>query len=70
MPNVHSNYDQARKRYGKSVADAIWRKFKERYGERGNARNAVVKDTEHERLADKPQADSVVHIIDAIVQRS
>ena len=70
MPNVHSNYKQARERYGESVADAIWHKFEDLYGKRGKSRNAVVNETEHEILSQKPAAATVAPIIDAVVERS
>lgn len=70
MPNTHSNYKQARERYGESVADAIWHKFEELYGKRGKTRNAVVNETEREILSKKPAAATVIQIINAIVERS
>lgn len=70
MPNTHSNYKEATERYGKSVAIAIWREFKDLHGDRGNVRNAVVSETEHRILSHKPDASTVRKIITAIVDRS
>ena len=70
MPNIHSDYNEARQRYGKSVADAIWHRFENNHGKRGRIRNAVVTETEHNTLSRKPEVDEVHHIINAIVERS
>lgn len=70
MPNTHSNYMQAKDRYGESVASAIWRAFRELHPDQSTARKAVVSETEHRILSHQPDAKTVRKIIAAIAERS
>lgn len=66
MPDKYVQYDygKARDEWGESVANAIWRKFK---NTKTQARATLAED---ERLKREPKAASVRSVIDEIVNRS
>lgn len=67
---IHTNYDQARKRYGPSVADVIRHGLEKKHGAAGKKTEAKATEQEDARLSQKPKASEVRDIIDRVIERS
>lgn len=70
MPYIRLDYNQARARYGDTIANAIWHNLTDRNGKRDNTRIALVIQPEDTILAKKPKAERVRPTIADIVARS